>query len=112
GNTFEATVSLLINGTGICDPAMTLTATRDGQASGAGAYKSCNTGQHVFDIDTKTPGTYRLVAHAVINGKAYDSWSEDIVKFGQPPKATPEMTLLLVLGAALFAFWAISRRKR
>jgi len=48
----------------------------------------------------------------MINGKAYDSWSEDIVKFGQPPKATPEMTLLLVLGAALFAFWAMGRRRK
>ncbi|VVB67426.1 Uncharacterised protein [Candidatus Norongarragalina meridionalis] len=111
GNTFEATVSLLINGTGVCDPAMTLTSTRDGQANGAGAYKSCSNGMHVFAVDTKTAGTYVLVAHAVINGQSYESWSETVVKFGQPPKATPEMTPLLALGAALFAFWAIRRKK-
>ncbi|VVB67770.1 Uncharacterised protein [Candidatus Norongarragalina meridionalis] len=112
GNTYEATVSLLVNGTGICDPAMTLSITRDGQASGAGSYKSCNAGQHIFTVDTKTPGTYRLVAHSVINGQTYDSWSETVTRFGQPPKATPEMTPLLALGAALFAFWAISNRRK
>ncbi|MFH0835359.1 MAG: right-handed parallel beta-helix repeat-containing protein [Candidatus Micrarchaeota archaeon] len=111
GNTYEATVSLLINGTGLCDPAMTLTATRDGADAGAGRYKGCQEGMHLFEIDTKAPGTYTLVAHSVINGKSYDSWSENVVKFGQPPKATPEMTPLLALGAALFAFWAL-RRKR
>ncbi|MFH0834818.1 MAG: NosD domain-containing protein [Candidatus Micrarchaeota archaeon] len=112
GNTYEATVSLLVNGTGICDPAMTLTVTRDGQAAAGGTYKSCTNGQHVFAVDTKATGTYTMVAHAMISGKSYDSWSEKVVKFGTAPKATPEMTPLLALGAALFAFWAISRRKR
>ncbi|PIT85996.1 hypothetical protein COU36_00145, partial [Candidatus Micrarchaeota archaeon CG10_big_fil_rev_8_21_14_0_10_59_7] len=112
GNTLETTVSLLVNGTGICDPAMTLTATRDGQASASGVYKSCDTGMHVFEIETKTAGTYRLTAHAMISGQTYDSWSETVVKFGQPPQATPEMTPLLALGAAAFAFWAIRRRRK
>ncbi|PIT85424.1 hypothetical protein COU36_03335, partial [Candidatus Micrarchaeota archaeon CG10_big_fil_rev_8_21_14_0_10_59_7] len=114
GNSFNATVSLVINGSyeNTCDSGMKLYVERDGAPVGEGKFLECEAGMHLFAVDTKVPGTYRLTARAVILGKEYDSWSETVTRFGQPPKATPEMTPLLALGAALFAFWAMRRRGR
>ena len=113
GNSFNATVSLVINGSyeNTCDENMKLYVTRDGVPADKGKFLECKSGMHLFEVDTKIPGAYRLTARAVILGKEYDSWSETVTRFGNPPQATPEMTPLLALGAALFAFWALRKRK-